>query len=322
MKIVQSIEAVYEDQRVLSELLKKQVDNVFSRIKSNSWHYFSRVKQLESFALKLETGRFSDPKSLEDFFACTVVVENLNQINKASSLVRQNFNVVFQRPNNARQTHKDPSSFQFDDLRLYATLIQSEFLPEEPINQIVFEIQIKTFLQHAWSLATHDLIYKSDEINWSKERIAYQIKAMLEQAEVAISGVNSLINVPEVLKDNYETTQHKKILKFYKEFFSVDDLPNDIVRLCRNTNDLLKVLGIKVGELKQILKNENDLGRGTNFKNLSPFLLLLQSIVNQNPDLIESFLKTKSQQKFKIILPKELNLNSISIDNEENIIKI
>lgn len=322
MKIVQSIEALYEEQRVLNDLLKSQVDNVFSRIKSNSWHYFSRVKQLESFALKLETGRFSNPNSLEDFFACTIVVENLDQINRANSIIRQNFNVEYQRPNNARQTHKDPSSFQFDDLRLYAKLIQSDFLPEEPINQIVFEIQIKTFLQHAWSLATHDLIYKSDEINWSKERIAYQIKAMLEQAEVAISGVNSLINVPEVLKDNFESIQHKKILKFYKEFFSMEDLPNDIVRLCRNTDELLKAINLKTGELRQILKDENDQGRGTNFKNLSPFLLLIQSIVNQKPNVIETFFKNESQQKFKIVLPKELNVSSVSLGNEEKIIKI
>ncbi len=65
-------------------------------------------------------------------------------------------------------------------------------------------------MQHAWGLATHDLIYKADEINWPKERIAFQIKAMLEQAEVTISGVNNLISLPEVSKDNYETAEQKK----------------------------------------------------------------------------------------------------------------
>ena len=212
MKIIQSIEAIYEEQYQLNQRLQSKVDEIFSRIRKISWHYLSRLKQLESFALKLETGRFHDPRKLEDFFACTLVVENLDQINNARSLIRQHFDIKIQRPKSQRITHKESSSFQFDDLRLYATLKNSPFLPPDPLSEIVFEIQIKTFLQHAWGLATHDLIYKTDEINWPKERIAFQIKAMLEQAEVAISGVGNLISLPEVSKDNFETTQQKKIL--------------------------------------------------------------------------------------------------------------
>ncbi|MBT2623518.1 hypothetical protein [Chryseobacterium sp. ISL-6] len=321
MKIVQSIEAIYEEQKILNQLLKNRVDDIFTRIKESSWHYFSRLKQLESFALKLETGRFNDPQKLEDFFACTIVVENLDQIKRVTSLIQRNFNVISKRPQSSKLTHKESSSFQFDDLRIYVSLTQEEFLPEEPIAKITFEIQVKTFLQHAWSLATHDLIYKSDEINWPKERIAYQIKAMLEQAEVTISGVNGLINVPEVLKDNYETTQQKKILKFYKEYFDLDDLPKDIVRLCKNTNEFIGALNINVVHLREILKEENKLKRGVYQKNLSPFLLVVQSVINQRPSLIQTFLNEDTSQKFKIILPKELEIHTLSIKNEVNIVK-
>ena len=52
---------------------------------------------------------------------------------------------------------------------------------------MIFEVQIKTILQHAWSIATHDLIYKTDTVSWPKERIAFQVKAMLEHAEIAIA---------------------------------------------------------------------------------------------------------------------------------------
>lgn len=322
MKIIQSIEAIYEEQKELNLLLQNKVDEIFSRLKLKSWHYFSRIKQLESFALKLETGRFSEAKSMEDFFACTIVVENLDQINKATELIRENFNVFLTRPKDQKLTHKEPSSFQFDDLRLYATLIQKDFLPEEPINKVKFEIQVKTFLQHAWSLATHDLIYKSNEINWSKERIAYQIKAMLEQAELTISGVNNLITVPEVLKDNYETTQQKKILSFYNNFFESEDLPKDVVRLCKNTQELLKGLNLHVEDLEKVLQKENDLGKGVHFKNLSPFLLILQSIINQRQSIVQKYIEKDSNQKFKIILPKELDISSINLLSEVNIIRI
>lgn len=322
MKIIQSIEAIYEEQKELNLLLQSKVDEIFTRLKLKSWHYFSRIKQLESFALKLETGRFSEAKSMEDFFACTIVVENLDQINKATELIRESFNIFLTRPKDQKLTHKEPSSFQFDDLRLYATLIQKDFLPEEPINKVKFEIQVKTFLQHAWSLATHDLIYKSNEINWSKERIAYQIKAMLEQAELTISGVNNLITVPEVLKDNYETTQQKKILNFYNNFFKSEDLPKDVVRLCKNTQELLKGLNLQVEDLEKVLQKENDLGKGVHFKNLSPFLLILQSIINQRQNLVQKYIEKDGKQKFKIILPKELDISSIKLLSEVNVIRI
>src|SRR5690349_1782379 len=100
MKVIQSIDVVFESQRLLND----------------------RLKKAESFALKLETGRFSESSKLEDFFACTVVVDNLDQIKKAQELVKKNFVINAQRPKDLKFTHKDPSSFQFDDLRLYVTL--------------------------------------------------------------------------------------------------------------------------------------------------------------------------------------------------------
>lgn len=322
MKIVHSIAAIYEEQRDLIVILKKRVDETFSSIRKENWHYFSRIKQLESFALKLETGRFNNSDKLNDFFACTLVVDNLDEINKATKIVRSKFNIIEQKPKNFRYTHKEPSSFQFDDLRLYGSLVQSASLPLEPISNIVFEIQVKTFIQHAWTLATHDLIYKSDEINWSKERIAFQVKAVLEQAELTISGVNNLINLPEVSKDNRASTDNKKILNFYRDHFCKEDLPRDLVRLCKNTNELISCLGLSIADLKQIVTLETSIGKGTHIKNLSPYLTILQSIVNQRKTVIERYINDPKEHAFKLMVPKELDVSALNITSESNIVKL
>src|SRR6185295_542993 len=81
---------------------------------------------------------------------------------------------------------KGTHEFSFDDLRLYTKWKPDVTLPTPTFAGVVFELQIKTFLQHAWSIATHDLIYKTDSISWPKERVAFEIKAMLEHAENAI----------------------------------------------------------------------------------------------------------------------------------------
>jgi hypothetical protein len=184
-------------------------------------------------------------------------------------------------------------------------------------------IQIKTFLQHAWGLATHDLIYKADEINWAKERIAFQIKATLEQAEVTISGVNRLIELAEVSKDSYETIELKNILDFYRTIFQPEDLPRDIIRLCKNTKSLLYSLHLNVEEVKDILINENGIGKGTNLKNLSPYLLVLQSIINQKKDVVERFINStySKQNRQKLIIPKELDISTLNIEHEDNLVK-
>lgn len=322
MKIIQSIDALYEERVEIIKKLKLDVDDTFLKNKSETWHYLSRIKSKESFALKLETGRFPVATELNDFFACTLVVENLDQIRRAQGVVENNFNVIEKKPGKESFTHKQPYSFEFDDLRIYAKKQVVDYLPTSPLSNIVFEIQIKTFLQHAWSIATHDLIYKSDEINWPKERIAFQVKAMLEQAEVAISGVRGLIDLPEVSKENPESKKLKKILSFYQEAFEEHELPKDLVRLCRNTYEFIKAVGIDFGEIRKIMKQETAAGRGTNLKNLSPFLLLIQSIILTKKEIIETYINSEEDHKFKLIIPKELEFGKMNIEHSKNIVKI
>jgi ppGpp synthetase/RelA/SpoT-type nucleotidyltranferase len=100
--------------------------------------------------------------------------------------------------------------FRLIDLRLYVTLPDSPALPPTDLSDVVFEVQIKTFLQHAWSIATHDLLYKTDAVNWSKERIAYQIKARREHAEISIQEAEDLATSAALAKEDRKTVRVKK----------------------------------------------------------------------------------------------------------------
>jgi ppGpp synthetase/RelA/SpoT-type nucleotidyltranferase len=322
MKVIESIESIYNEQKILYEKLEIKVKATIDAFKQSSWFYLGRIKSIESYALKLETGRFGDAKSINDFFACTLVVENLSQINHVVRLIKKEFVIVVQKPKDLLFTHKLSHSFEFDDLRLYVKLKKTPYIDTDPISELEFEIQIKTFLQHAWGIATHDLIYKTDMISWPKERIAYQIKAMLEQAEVAISSVNEMINVPEINKENSISKKQKKILNFFSIHYEKEDLPKDLVRLCKNTLELLVALNLDITELEKILIKETALGRGTKLKNLSPYLLIMQSILNQKPELFDEYINSTDERKFKLIIPKEVNIGSLVVKNENNIVKL
>lgn len=314
MKISQSIRQVYEAQKELNIILKEKVDIKIRSFLTVRWHYESRVKELTSFALKIETGRFINPNAIEDFFACTIVVSNSVELTNAINLVSEHFNIQYRRPENDVQTHKTPDIFCFDDLRIYACLKETNTAPTG-LENIIFEIQIKTFLQHAWSIATHDLLYKSDDISWSQSRIAYQIKAMLEHAEISINEASTIANSTLLNKQNDKTKEIKEIIQFIKEEWANDELPKNLKLLAENIKNLLKHLRLELPELKSIVSTQKTLKNGRHPKNISPFSTIIQYIFESKKDLFVAYLKDK-KKKHKIFIPDEVDLPD-NIDKAE-----
>ena len=224
MKVSRAIRRIYEDQKSKNVRLKELIDSRVVGLKDSGWHYESRVKELDSFTLKIETGRYENPEDLEDFFACTIVVSNASELKRAEKLICDQFKLKERRPKK-RRTYKTPEEFPFDDLRLYVTVPDGPTTPPTDLSGITFEVQIKTFLQHAWSIATHDLVYKSDDVDWGKQRIAYQVKAMLEHAEVSIQEADKLATSSILAKEDRRTEKIKSGIKLLKSQWDQDELP-------------------------------------------------------------------------------------------------
>ena len=305
MKVPGSVRDAYEQCHELQDALKERVDGLLRAQKQPRWHYESRVKDLESYALKLETGRVADPLALEDFFACTLVVENHKAVADARALVEEHFLVQTIRPPRAGKTSKRPSDFPFDDLRMYVRWRQDPATPKVPFTNITFEVQIKTFLQHAWGIATHDLVYKADRFSWPLERVAYQIKAMLEHAEVSISRAEDLAQTEILNLDTREFERRQEIIVCLQRHFADAALPPHRARLARTVDELLEGLAIDLTVLENAVTTETALGRGTATLNLSPYGILVQSLLNQQPDLFDK-LGGKSRDAFRLFLPREI----------------
>ena len=305
MKVPLSIRHIYDEHLDLYERLKKEVDRQILSLKQPRWHYESRVKALNSFALKLETGRFADPSKLEDFFACTLVVANALEIDTAEQLICEQFTLDVRRPERENWTHKNAESFPFDDLRLYVSSEQDPALPPSDLSGVIFEVQIKTFLQHAWSIATHDLVYKADDANWSKARIAFQVRAMLEHAELSIQEAERLAESPSLNKENRHIADVRKIIVLLKEHWEEDTLPEDTRRLAENVSNLLNAVRVKIRKLNNILKVEKETMGGTLPVNLSPYAVIVQSLLRQESRKMSELL-TAENGRFKVLIPSEI----------------
>jgi ppGpp synthetase/RelA/SpoT-type nucleotidyltranferase len=311
VKIPASIRSLHGQLLERQSLLKQQVDALVNGRKQMRWHYESRTKELESFALKLETGRVASVKELEDFFACTIVVENRQAIGKALELVRQLFQVEYMRPESMERTSKRATDFPFDDLRVYARWREDESYPRTPVEGILFEIQIKTFLQHAWMIATHDLVYKTERPSWPKARIAFQIKAMLEHAEASILGAEELAALADLKMIDDETSHVLEVLSFVERHWDASQLPKDRVRLAENIVELMKALRVDLSELEGALDKESAEGRGDVTLNLSPYATLLQTILKRFPEKVAEFLKgkerdTKGRRRGRVLVVPEV----------------
>jgi len=309
MKVITSLSQIYLEMLPLLEKLEERVDTIMKGQLKNQWHYESRIKKEESFALKMETGRISEARKMEDFFACTIVVENYNAIDDALIIIKENFDEKYRRPKSIKYTIKNPDSFPFDDLRIYVKLKEKKNLPTSEFESIIFEIQIKTYLQYAWYIATHDLIYKSADISWSKQRIAYQIKAILENAELTIGSVDTLSESPMISKNTKDFNCMIKCKNFIEKMWEKDDLPDDMMRLSKNVASLLQALRIPLAGLKRIIQEENSIGRGAKTKNLSPYLIILKSIYIHNPEVIDGYRKSPNNS-FQLYIPKELEIDN------------
>ena len=303
MKIVSSIRNIYNDNVDLYRSLKNEVDGLMKRIIKDQWHYHSRVKELESFALKAETGRCKKISKMDDLFASTVVVENIASISSAEKIISEKFNVIRRAPKDSKKTHKSPDSFPFDDVRLYLTLKENPALPPREITSLVFELQIKTFLQHAWAIATHDLVYKGESISWSSSRIAYQVKAMLEHAELSISEAERISLNESILPISREFEDKTKILCFLKDTWGEERLPSDLVRLSSIIYDISKIVKIDVEELISICSKSQYVGKQP-MVNISPYAAIFLSIFCNDPDKTCASIK-ENRKKTKIFVPDE-----------------
>lgn len=300
MKIPLSIKDLYASKVQTYVALQEFIDKWVESEKKLKWHYESRVKELESFALKFETGRFDSASIFDDFFGGMIVVPTHSEITKVEEMLREKFILVNKKPNDKSFATYSPEHFVFDDLRLYLKFDKDNFLSPkvEVLDELIFEIQIKTFLQHAWALSTHDLVYKSENISWSKHRVAYQVKAMLENIELSISSAEALSCNEIINKEDKKFKKLGKIVSLIGSKWDDESLPRDKKRLAENIFVCIDKLGITLPSLSSLIDETSC----NTLKSISPYQSILMALVNYKIDLF----KENNPQKLKLLISEEL----------------
>lgn len=226
--------------------------------------FLDRIKSLQSVAEKIESGRFRSWTEIDDLYACTIVVPLASYEPQVLSYLKKTFITVKVQPKNEP---KPPDAFRFDSTRFHGKLMPPQFLesnPDESVYSIVFEVQIKSVLDFAWSQTTHALVYKADTIDWRRLRLAAQLKAVVEQLDMLFTGFDK--NADSITDCTWPAVSDKaeihQIFKDYvaKKFIPSEMTPKDWSRFSENVYRALQAFSGKQpdGQEDRSLRKEID----------------------------------------------------------------
>ncbi len=158
----------------------------------------ARIKAEASLAEKLErkNGKYKSLMDLTDILGARVIVFYNDDVDKIAALVESFFVVDWKNSVDKRKMH-ELNSFGYNSLHFICSIPQTLYKdPECPeINEIRFEIQMRTALQHVWAVLDHDTGYKSGfEIPQEYLRNLNRLAGMLELVDEQFCKIRTDIN--------------------------------------------------------------------------------------------------------------------------------
>ena len=153
-----------------------------------------RVKKEDSLAGKLERkgSKYHTLDDITDLLGMRIITTYTDDVDKVAAIVAQVFEVDWKESVDKRKLH-ELDSFGYNSLHYICRLPQGSAAPE--LCSLRFEIQMRTLLQHVWSVINHDTGYKSDvQIPREYLRQFNRIAGMLELIDDEFSRLRTSLS--------------------------------------------------------------------------------------------------------------------------------
>ena len=149
----------------LMEVMKSKTAEIINEGELTVASMEFRIKEEASLAGKLQRkgSKYGTLRDITDIFGGRIIMYYNEDVDRVASFVESKLEIDWPNSVDKRKMH-EVDSFGYNSLHYICRIPKTFFYdPEYPdLNDIRFEIQMRTALQHVWSAIQHDIGYKSE----------------------------------------------------------------------------------------------------------------------------------------------------------------
>ena len=188
---IQDLIALYQQ---LEPIVLTCLENALSKQEGILYHITHRIKTPDSIRGKLERkpDEYPDLYSIRDILGFRIICYFSDEVDDVAKLVSETFSVDWSKSKDKRELIK-PDAFGYLSLHYICSLPKNSGYPEQ-LSSMLFEIQMRTMLQHTWAEIEHDLGYKTEfGIPRAIRRSFSMAASLLEVADQTFSNIKSSV---------------------------------------------------------------------------------------------------------------------------------
>lgn len=188
----------YSERTFIYESLSRKVSEILQEIFSDSkinYHTIEwRVKSVESFRGKLTKGIDYDPKQMKDLAGIRVIVYVHSDLDDVRKIISSTFDIK-ESKNKSKSLEIDRFGYRSEHFIAVLPKDRIKLAEYKKYEGLLFEIQIRTILEHSWAEIEHDRNYKfSGVLPQDMKRRFALLSASLELADNEFDSISKSID--------------------------------------------------------------------------------------------------------------------------------